>query len=49
MASSSMRSQVGRTLQATLAEGNKQKCGYAAVADVSTGLAASQRQFSGRQ
>ncbi|KAL0022767.1 hypothetical protein WJX79_002551 [Trebouxia sp. C0005] len=29
--------EVGRTLQATLAEGNKQKCGYAAVADVSTG------------
>ena len=28
---------MGRTLQATLAEGNKQKCGYAAVADVSTG------------
>ncbi|DBB03198.1 TPA: hypothetical protein ACH3X1_000010 [Trebouxia sp. C0004] len=30
--------EVGRTIQATLAEGNKQKCGYAAaVADVSTG------------
>ena len=29
--------QIGRTLQSTLVEGNKQKCGYAAVADVATG------------
>ena len=40
--------QVGRTLQATLVQGNKQKCGYAAVADVATGmreLASLTRQF----
>ncbi|KAK9830164.1 hypothetical protein WJX72_010087 [[Myrmecia] bisecta] len=28
---------VGRTLQATLAEGNRQRCGYASVADIATG------------
>ena len=30
--------QVGRMLQTTLAEGNRQKCGYAAVADIATGV-----------
>lgn len=30
--------QVGRTLQSTLVMGNKQQCGYAAVADVATGM-----------
>lgn len=29
--------QVGRMLQSTLVEGNRQKCGYAAVADLATG------------
>ena len=29
--------QVGRMMQACLVEGNRQKCGYAAVADVATG------------
>ena len=29
--------QVGRMLQSTLVEGSRQKCGYAAVADLATG------------